>query len=95
MIAKLSICKPGSSSLLIIIEIHTSLQKVECRDLYARVIHGVSRKLYFNLVFTMQTYKELITELIMFPLSLLPYRGVFLYIARERLIAVEGKKLTW
>ena len=25
-------------------------------------LHGVSTKLYFNLIFTMQTYKELISE---------------------------------
>ena len=67
IIAELSIRKLGSSSVLIIMHY---LNYALCiiistdEDLSLRIkiiiLRGVSTKLYFNLIFTMQTYKELI-----------------------------------
>ena len=67
IIAELLIRKLGSSSVLII-----NNNNITSTDEYPSLriensaiinLRGVSTKLYLNLIFTMQTYKELITEL--------------------------------
>ena len=68
IIAKLSICKLGSSSALhnitdedpsIVISTHDEDPSLRTESFAIINLRGVSTKLYFNLIFTMQTYKEL------------------------------------
>ena len=61
MIEKLSIRKLASSSVLIISIIISTDEDPSLRIESSAIINlrGVSTKLYFNLIFTMQTYKEL------------------------------------
>ena len=64
IIAKLSIRKLGSSSVLIIMHYYycSTDEDPSLRiESFAKInLRGVSTKLYFNLIFTMQTCKELI-----------------------------------
>ena len=63
IIAELLIRKLGSSSVLIIMK-NDEDPSLRIESFVIINLRGVSTKLYFNLIFTMQTYKELIKRVL-------------------------------